>query len=53
MVRADWEYINIPKEMYAKLKEISEDSTMRSKGLTSPRLVLTEIVRKYFEENDI
>lgn len=53
MARADWEYVNLPKEMYDKLKEISKDPTMRSKGLTNPREVLTEIVRKYFEDNNI
>lgn len=53
MARADWEYVNLPKEMYDKLKEMSKDPTFRAKGLTNPREVLTEIVRKYFEENDI
>lgn len=52
MARADWEYINLPKEMFDKLREMSEDPNMRLKGFTNPRLVLTEIVRKYFEEHE-
>ena len=51
MARADWEYVNIPKEMYDVLKEATNDPTFRSRGYTTPKELIVSIIRKWIDEN--
>jgi len=51
MARADWEYVNIPKEMYDVLKKATNDPTFRSRGYTTPKELIVSIIRKWIDEN--
>lgn len=51
MGRADWEYINLPKEMYDVLKNATEQPEFRSLGFTTPKELLVSILRNWIKEN--
>lgn len=52
MARADWEYVNIPKEMYDLIKSATDDPTFRARGFTSPKELIVSILRKWIDENN-
>jgi len=53
MARDDWVSVYLPKEMYDKLKMATEDPTFRSKGFTTPKELVVQLIRTWLEHNEI
>lgn len=53
MARDDWVSVYLPVEMFEKLKHATADPTFRSKGFTTPKELVVELIRRWLDENEI